>query len=183
MFPKLYSGHSSRKSYGHSITVSDTLNSVFMGGGFDTNKNEGFVMRVNLDHNRVKWRKAYGFSDASMNQITAMAVNPDGTSLACYGSLYDDDRSENLWIWTIRTSDGMIEYDALKYTLGPSGIANHYSRDSGLVYTSSGSVLMALFHWGTTSLDSDDGTITNYAGRMIVASYNPSLSSLDWVLE
>ena len=146
MFPKFYSGSSSRKSYSHSITVSDTLNSVFMGGGFDTNKNEGFVMRVNLDHNRVKWRKAYGFSDASMNQITAMAVNPDGTSLACYGSLYDDDRSENLWIWTIRTSDGMIEYDALKYTLGPSGIANHYARDSGLVYTSSGSVLMALFH-------------------------------------
>lgn len=77
-----------------------------------------FIMRVDLDTNRTRWRRYYKSPGESMNTVTALAVNPAGTSLAVYGATWTtgdatDDRIAS--IWTVRTIDGGHETNIHKY--------------------------------------------------------------------
>ena len=67
----------------YSIVYSDTLNALFMGGLIQSPETDGLVMRSDLDTGRVAWRKViYCGSKGGCEVVSALSVNPSGTSLA-----------------------------------------------------------------------------------------------------
>lgn len=56
-------------------------------------------------------------------------------------------------------------------------------RDNGLVFAPNGIVYMALMSNAIQKRDATDGSFNNYAGRQMVAAFNPAALSLDWMHE
>ena len=76
----------------HSTIASETLQAVFSGGRSDKPGNPTpFIMRLNLGTQRVQWRRYYTSQD--MDTVTAMAISPDASNIAVYGSAYNN----NAW--------------------------------------------------------------------------------------
>ena len=84
----------------------------------------------------------------------------------------------------IRTNDGGHVNNALKLTHGLNGKAEHRVSDRGMVYTAAGNVYLAFNQYiSVTMRDADNGSFTNYAGRMMVGSYSVAGNSMNWVNE
>ena len=116
-----------------------------------------------------------------MNSITAMSVNPSGTSLAAVGS---HEQSYHIqWFFTVRPADGGHQTDAIEYTIGNENYAEHQARDSSLFYAINGKVYVALKQVSPNMRDADDGTFTDYAGRMLIGAFDPSETSFKWLNE
>jgi hypothetical protein len=62
----------------------------------------------------VQWRRNYDISgETGMNVITAMAISPDTKKLAVYGSAVGTNYKNIFWLWTVNTSDGGHDSEAL----------------------------------------------------------------------
>ena len=105
----------------HSTIASETLQAVFSGGRSDIpGSATPFIMRVNLNTKRVQWRRYY--TSTGMDTITAMAISPDASNIAVFGSAYNN----NAWqeyglIFVIRSDDGGHVNNALRLTFGLNG--------------------------------------------------------------
>ena len=71
----------------------------------------------------------------------------------------------------------------MRLTFGQSGKAEHKVYDNGIVYTTAGNVYLAFYQVSATKRDADNGSFSNYAGRMMVGSYSVSGNSMNWVNE
>ena len=110
-FPKLFGNNDqtdTTKTY--SITASETLNAVFSGGF--SSENGAWIMRVDLDTNRVRWRRYYNSPEASFDRVSAMSVNPAGDSLAVVVS-----GDSNSVVFTVRPDTGGYESQVIELDL------------------------------------------------------------------
>lgn len=184
-FPKFYApANGGYKTQTYSITYSEPINAVFSGGlTEETATEQAWFMRVDLDTNQVRWRRQ--LTTMQKRMVTAMAVNPAGTKIAVV-TMSAVDRisiSEQLYLFVARTIDGGYDTERITYTIGKPNEAAHYVRDNGLVFASNGIVYMALMSNPGQFRDASDGSFNNYAGRQMVAAFNPGALSLDWIHE
>lgn len=92
-----------------------------------------------------------------MDTITAMRVSTSNTMFVV-GNLYNGGAFSNSnMLMIIKADDGGHIHDALKLTLGVAGSAEHRVIDSGILFTSSGTVLVAFRQISGTLRDTDDG--------------------------
>ena len=86
------------------MTSSEDINMIFTGGYTSMESGAAWIMAINMDANRVQWRRYYKEDGNEMNAITAMSVNPSGSAIAVIGSI---NRASNVhWFFTIRPNDG-----------------------------------------------------------------------------
>ena len=69
-----------------------------------------------------------------------------------------------------------------RFALGSQGIGEHQVSDSGLVYATNG-IYVTFKQESATMRNSTDGSITNYAGRMLVGAFNPTTIERLWLKE
>ena len=136
-------------------------------------------MRVNLDVNRVQWRR-YFEASSSMNMITAMSVNSAGTSMVVVGS---KGRSyHEKFVFIIWPQDGGHVTEIRRLKIGDVGVGEHQVHDSGIVYAPNGMVYIAFKQESPVMRNSANSAITNYAGRKLVGAFNPETEEFDWVI-
>ena len=122
-FPKLFApDDDSYATWTYSVTATDALNAIFTGGHSTEDGGKAWIMSVNLDHNRVQWRRYYEAS-SEMDTITAMALRDDGKSMAVVGT--KGSHGVEKFIFTIRTSDGGHETQINRFMLGNPGVGEH----------------------------------------------------------
>ena len=95
-----------------------------MGGRHDGD-NSGLIMRVDLDTDRVKWRRTYKSAVGSGRTVTALSVNPSGTTMAVFMASNSAVWGRIVYLFAIRTSDGGHETNIQRYTLGPEDTGEH----------------------------------------------------------
>jgi len=128
----------------------------------------------------VQWRRIYDISaETSMNVVTAMAISPDTKKLAVYGSSVGTNFKNIFWLWTVNTSDGGHDSEALQYTLGPVGTSEHVVFDDGIIYTSS-KIFLSFLQVSPTLRKSLHGDLV---GKMAIGSFNLATKTMDWVNE
>ena len=66
--------------------------------------------------------------------------------------------------------------------MGSAGRGEHKVVDGGFLYLNSG-LYLAFNQQSATMRDSSDGSITNYAGRMLVGAFDPVSVSRLWFKE
>ena len=78
-----------------SAASSQTLNAVFVGGYSEAHAINAaarldfpIIARLDLAQNTWSWRKVFDLTSFTMDTISALALNPDGTSLAAHGTAY-----------------------------------------------------------------------------------------------
>ena len=184
-FPKMTNGNNG-ESWGYSLVGSASLNAIFQGGAMQAPNLENdqttvaFITKVSLANNMVQWRRIYDISAGTdMNVITAMAISPDTTKLAVYGTFLGPNFANNFWLWTVNTSDGGHDSDALQYTLGPVGTSEHVVFDDGIIFTST-KIFLAFLQVSPTlrkNLNKD------LEGKMALGSYDIATQKMDWVKE
>lgn len=101
-------------------------------------------MKTNYLDNRVQWRRS--FSTDGFGSVTGMAMSPDDINIVVVGNtLTDLNWSVGNLITVIRADTGGHVNEALKLTLGTTGLGEHLVFDGGLHYSASGSVFLAFF--------------------------------------
>ena len=113
-----------------------------------------------------------------------MVLSPDDSKLVVLGTAYNGGSySVNTMVFVVRPQDGGHLQDVLNLKLGNANFAEFRTFDTGLYYTDTGTVYMAFMQVSPTLQDTDDGTKTNMAGRMLVGSYNAATHSMNWLNE
>ena len=93
-------------------------------------------MRVDVDTKSTKWRRFIQDNAGSdMNVVTAMALSPDHSQIACHGSVFGSPNwSIHSWFWVVRTNDGGFGGDMRRVTHGSVGTSEHITTDQSLIW-------------------------------------------------
>ena len=98
-----------------SAASSETLNALFVGGyseAFLINAaaklDFPIIARLDLAQNTWSWRKVFDLTSFTMDTVSALALNPDGTSLAAHGTAYSTSFviDHRAFIFIVRAEDG-----------------------------------------------------------------------------
>ena len=102
-----------------------------MGGRAVINTNQGFIVKMKYNVNRIKWRRYV--DSPNMDTVTAMAASPDGESLFVVGSMYNGgDWSVNTSLLVLRADDGGYVHNILNVKTGDTGKGEFRIFDGGL---------------------------------------------------
>ena len=86
--PKLLATENNSYNEFEAITKHEDTSTIFVGGSIykdDAANTAAILAAINSEgYNEFKWRKLY--RSGTMKTVTALAVSPDGTSLAVHGS-------------------------------------------------------------------------------------------------
>lgn len=144
-----------------------------------TTTDGAFVMRVDTVSGAARWRKFIESpTEGQFERTTAMAVTPDGSTLAVHVQPISAVYYHKSYILSVRASDGGILSDALKIDHGSVDVAEHALFSEGMVYKDANTLFMTFFQ--TSPTKRNKGHILAYAGRYYIARVDPLTQTMVW---
>ena len=116
--------------------------------------------------------------------MSALALNPDSTKLAVHAVEYDSgDWDYRSYIFVVSTSDGSFYTKMARIQHGMRSYAESTVTSSGMVFDAYDKVFFAFNNVADNKQSSDNGAITNYSTRHLVAAFNVQTDTFDFYHE
>ena len=124
------------------------------------------------------------YEGSNLETISALALNPDSTKLAAHAIEYDSgDWDYRGYIFVVSTSDGSFHSKMARVQHGRRGYAENTARSAGMVFDAYDRVYFAFDNVADYKLNSDNGAISGYSTKQLIAAFNVQTDTFDYYHE
>ena len=130
---------------------------------------------VDLNQFTYTYRRSFEIKYNDMHTISALRASPDCKNLAIHATSLTATRMPEgrvSYIFVIYANDGSFVTPMIRIVHNIAGIGEHTVMPDGMFFDSYGRVYLAFNNVASTGRNSDNGLITNYAGKSLIGGFD-----------